>query len=1719
LETPLAHVQSLLEQPNPQPDKALVELTSMTNGEDTPWPVLHFIGLAWLLKREHETALLWLKKAEKAGDDGALSYHAISICHHAKGDFEEAEKCEKQALEKENFYAAWMHLADIYRDQAKLKDALHCFQQAVKIQPENTGITGQLADIYRNNGRLDKALELLDSMANTDEQNMGANISIAEILIKKMEFDEAEECLNSILQEEPENKKANFLVSHLYRQKGDYKKALKVCEEVLEKDPASEIRINYAICLQELGKFDEAESNYLRVLKSNPQIYQTFSNYLMCIHYNPNKSKQKIFEAHKQWDQHYAPEKRPKRPVPSNKKSDKKLRIGLISGGFQRHPVGWMITGSLKHLPSDQFEIYCYTTSNRYDEITNRISEIADRWRSVVGYSDKTINRLIRDDEIDILIELSGHAVDNRLRTIALEPAPVIVKWVGGLFNTTGLEPVDFLITDQYESPAGEEEFYTEKLVRMPDDYVSYLPPKYMPDVEPPPAIENEYITFGCFNNPSKINEKILTHWAAIMNRLPKSRLMLKSKQYDTVALTQRIIRRMEQEGIAKDRLTFKGQSNHKDHLSHYNKIDIALDPWPYSGGLTTCEALYMGVPVITKPGPTFAGRHSTTHLANAGFTDWVVDTWDEYVEKSAALAGDVEQLAALRSSVHKQVTDSPLCNGRRFAAHLSAALREMWKQRVNGYESGSKQWQDHIDVKALNKEQVLEWTIESRVADVEAKHENENKFNVSTTENVAKNDTFEEPLNVSGEHGQANSYSQQTGEKSDVFKIETKDNVTICTPPNLNLLTPYVLLEQEQWFEPELDFVRQYVKPGMNILDIGAGFGAYALPMAKLTGRKGTVYAFEAGATACRHLDKSKLENHFDNLHTVNQAVADRTGKAKLQIADTPELNKLVENGTEQIAQTMLDAWWQFTGRYQVDFIKIDVNGDEASVLKGGRELLAKESPVILVAVGEGNQTNTIAIEKELSDKGYGLYEYVPGLQLLTEYDSEQETDAYRMNLIALKNSSIDKFRKQNRLFDDKITFEEPEEGYWKKVIGEMPWTELIFSKWKEKADKLQYEDYLKALDCLCRAEEIDSGNDPTNRSKKGALILKAVQTLVQLYNDGNKGIPISLTLARGLNLLGRREQAVEVMQSIMETNNLGEEDVSINMPFLLPLPEQDHLHIQTDFKKWLTVRIVEAWLLLKNVSSYFSGEEEFELLEMLQGNPENSTEIQKRIILSGRLNQKDVGAKLIKTTNYNRWFWEHFIKNKQITNNEEIIFLDIKNISEFSYSDPEGVAIIMPCINKETGFKTAKILLKRAGMPCKIIIVYDSVEEGFIQTLNSTANHIEVKYVVYLAQDAFPGMYWLKMAYTQLEKSEKGLLAFNDAKWNGIIASFGMVRTSWTKKLYDNAVLYPEYKSHCADDELTVIARATNQYIYNPNITLIEIDYEKGLAGGGNRKDRALFYQRYSNGFDGLAPDQKLKKLANDYCGKNIYRNNEERRTGDGLKHELLAQVHREFKPETYFEIGVQTGKSLALANCKAVGVDPNPQLSYLLPDNIECISLTSDDFFQEGAENWLKIPPDLAFIDGMHLIEYALRDFINVEKNASPHSIIIIDDILPAHPAQAERKRRTQAWTGDIWKLLVILREYRPELFLLPINASPTGLLFVGGLNPTNAILQDNYETIVSKYTKDIKLPSNILKREGVISCNDKMINHFLHSMKVTRLKKEGKNKISKRLKNLM
>lgn len=441
---------------------------------------------------------------------------------------------------------------------------------------------------------------------------------------------------------------------------------------------------NLGTVYRDLSDLPAAEDAYRRATDAVGQKNATpYSNLVTLAHYDPAKSREQLYALSQEWQTRFAPTRVPARPRPEDRSAHRRLRIGMYSDGFRAHPVGHMIGAALGRLHPDEIELILYPTHAQGDVITRALKGFATQWTPVHAMSEDEFYEQLIEDRIDILFDLAGHNRGTRARVIARQPAPLIVKWVGGLINTTGIHAIDYLLSDAIETPPGaaEDAFYTEKLIRLPDDYIVYHPTPYAPPVGPLPALEQGRLTLGCFNNPTKLNTELIHQWSQLLHALPGSRLLLKGKAFDSEPVCERMRAAFAAEGIESDRVLLEGFEPHQALLNTYNRVDIALDTWPYSGGLTTCESLLMGVPVVTLPGPTFAGRHSATHLTNAGLPELVVSSWDEYRARVIELASDLDSLATIRQHLRQVLRESPVCDSQRFARHFMIAMRAIWQR------------------------------------------------------------------------------------------------------------------------------------------------------------------------------------------------------------------------------------------------------------------------------------------------------------------------------------------------------------------------------------------------------------------------------------------------------------------------------------------------------------------------------------------------------------------------------------------------------------------------------------------------------------------------------------------------------------------------------------------------------------------------------------------------------------------------------------------------------------------------------------------------------------------------------------------------------------------------------------------------------------------------------------------------------------------------------
>jgi predicted O-linked N-acetylglucosamine transferase (SPINDLY family) len=366
--------------------------------------------------------------------------------------------------------------------------------------------------------------------------------------------------------------------------------------------------------------------------------------------------------------------------------SDAMPRLGFLSGDFRTHPAGILVLPTLEALARAGHRFVCYSTSRRADAMTARFRAAASEWRDSAGLADAAVADRIRTDRIDLLFDLSGFTAGQRLAVLAAKPAPVQISWAG-YPGTTGLAAIDYLLADAHQLPDEAERFYSEAVIRLPHSYVCHEPPAEAPALA---ARGPGPILFGSFNALKKITEPALDAWASILASLPESRLLVKATALDCPATRQRFAERLAARGIGGERLLLRGGSSRAAHLAAMGSADIGLDSFPYSGGVTTLECLWMGLPVITMPGESFASRHSLGYLATVGLGELRADSVGSYVDRALALARDADRLGALRAGLRSRLLASPLCDVGQFARHFERACREAWARHRAGAPPGS---------------------------------------------------------------------------------------------------------------------------------------------------------------------------------------------------------------------------------------------------------------------------------------------------------------------------------------------------------------------------------------------------------------------------------------------------------------------------------------------------------------------------------------------------------------------------------------------------------------------------------------------------------------------------------------------------------------------------------------------------------------------------------------------------------------------------------------------------------------------------------------------------------------------------------------------------------------------------------------------------------------------------------------------------------------------
>ena len=642
---------------------------------------LHLLGLIALQVGQHAFALELIGNAIRIQPDFPAAHLNLGNTLIAVRRYEDASAAFRRAIALQpNLPEAHNSLGAVLREQGRHDEAVAAYRQAIMHRPDYAEAHNNLAVELCEQGRPDEAEAACRRAMQIRPDYSGVHYNLGNALQRQGRNGEALAAFCHARELAPDDFLIHNAIGVLLKEDGQFDEAIATFRRGLECHPDSAlIWNNLGSLFGDLGRISEAIPCTRRAGDLQPQSHWIFSSLLVMLQYASDVTARGLFDAHCEFDRiHAAPFRSVWPPHPNTPDAERPLRIGMVSPHFAFHPVGHFLIRVLENLDRARFEVIGYSDMKDADAMTARLRAAMAGWCETAGLSDEQLAARIREDRVDILFDLAGHTAGNRLLALARRPAPIQITWLDYV-GTTGLSAMDYILGDPREIPPEHEPWYREKVLRMPDDYICYDPPADAPEVGPLPALATGRVTFASFNIPPKTTPEIVRVWARILGAVPGSRLILKNRAFDDPATRQRYGAIFAEAGIAPTRIEFRGWSPNRELLAAYNEADIALDTWPYNGGLTTCEALWMGVPVITCPGETFASRHGLAHLTAAGLPGTIARDLDHYVEIATALASDLPTLAASRAKMRAQVASSPLCDGRRFAGHFMANLRHVW--------------------------------------------------------------------------------------------------------------------------------------------------------------------------------------------------------------------------------------------------------------------------------------------------------------------------------------------------------------------------------------------------------------------------------------------------------------------------------------------------------------------------------------------------------------------------------------------------------------------------------------------------------------------------------------------------------------------------------------------------------------------------------------------------------------------------------------------------------------------------------------------------------------------------------------------------------------------------------------------------------------------------------------------------------------------------------
>jgi len=645
-------------------------------------PELHVLIAAALgALGRHDEAVAHCACAVRLAPDNPEAHHNLGTAGVGLGRFAEAELSFRAALRLRPSYAkAQYNLGIVLEKLGRPAEAEACYREAVRLQPDYAEAFNNLGNVLKENGRLDEATSCCREALRLRPDLAEAHSNLGNALREIGRFREAEACYREAIRAKPGLPEAHGNLGGVLNDLGYPTQAEICCRAALRLKPDfPAAHVNLGNALKDLGCLKEAAGCYREAMRIDPSCVEAHTNLIFVMNFDADVTLAEQQRERTRWFDVHGRRLAVAADHANEPDPDRRLRVGYVSAHFRHQAATYAFAPVVLGHDPERFEVFCYSDTTAEDELTQKFRAGVHSWRNTVGASDEKLAALMRADRIDILVDTVGFMSGHRLLAFARKPAPIqATGW--GEPTGTGVPAMDYLLADPVFVPNSARRLLTEQVIDLPC-VLAYWTPHELPEPSPLPALANGYVTFGSFNRLTKITDLVLECWAAILRRIPNARLVLKDRMLDDPGQARRISSFLGHRGVADDRLAMLGRSTRSDHFAAYRGIDIALDPFPHGGGMTTLDAAWMGVPAITCPGETMSSRLAAASLTVLGLVDFIAADRSACIDVAVAKASDLTGLSALRHSLRARMMQTPIGDSAAYTRAVESAYRAVWRR------------------------------------------------------------------------------------------------------------------------------------------------------------------------------------------------------------------------------------------------------------------------------------------------------------------------------------------------------------------------------------------------------------------------------------------------------------------------------------------------------------------------------------------------------------------------------------------------------------------------------------------------------------------------------------------------------------------------------------------------------------------------------------------------------------------------------------------------------------------------------------------------------------------------------------------------------------------------------------------------------------------------------------------------------------------------------